>query len=455
MLTLPDDIITVLAAFAPLFTGRTFAHVQVLLIGTILTPGRRTVTAALRAMGLAHEKHFQNYHRVLNRAQWSSRQAARTLLGLLTKTFVPCGPLVLGIDETLERRRGDKIAAKGIYRDSARSSHSFFVKSSGLRWISLMLLCPIPWAGRVWALPFLTVLAPSERYHQERKRRHKKLTDWARQMLTQVRRWLPDRTLVVVADSGYAVLTLLDRCRELRCRQPVTMITRLRLDAGLYEPAPERSPGQIGRPRKKGKRLPTLERRLDDTSTIWTQVAVARWYSQGERQIEFVSQTAVWYHSGMPPVPIRWVLIRDPQANFAPQALLCTDLEAAPVQIVSWFVQRWQVESTFQQVRTHLGVETQRQWNEQAIARTTPALLGLFSLVTLMAHPHMRPQSARQAAWYVKEAPTFSDALALVRRRLWRERFCLSLDKADTQKLRDAFRMPWLEPLTEALCYAA
>ena len=179
-------------------------------------------------------------------------------------------------------------------------------------------------------------------------------------------------------------------------------------------------------------------------------MTVPRWYSQAERPIEVASQTAVWYHSGMPPVPLRWVLIRDPKNRFEPQALLCTDLAADPLQIVSWFVSRWQVETTFQQVRTHLGVETQRQWNEQAIARTTPALLGLFSLVTLLAHPHMNKQAAQQAAWYIKESPTFSDALALVRRRLWQKRFCMSLDKPEMQKTVAV----WLEPLTEALCYA-
>lgn len=424
---IPSDIRTVLAVFAPLFTGRTFAYFQVQLVGTILTPGRRSVAAALWAMGLAQEKHFQNYHRVLNRARWSSRQAAKVLLGLLVQTFAPDGPIIMGIDETPERRRGPKIAAKGIYRDAVRSSHSFFVKSSGLRWISLMLLAPVSWADRVWALPFLTVLAPSKRYHQERGKRHKKLKDWARQMLRQMRRWLPERALVVVADAGYAVLDLLHCCQNKHLR--VTLVTRLRLDAALYEPAPERKPGQNGRPRKKGNRLPTLAHRIRDSAMTWTPICVARWYGQSERQVEIVSQTAVWYHNGMPPVPIRWVLIRDPQGKFEPQALLCTDLETAPEQIVSWFISRWQVEATFQQVRTHLGMETQRQWNDQAIARTTPTLLGLFSLVTLLAHPHMNKQPARRAAWYIKEKPTFSDALALVRRRLWQERFCMSLDK--------------------------
>jgi DDE superfamily endonuclease len=315
-----------------------------------------------------------------------------------------------------------------------------------------MLLTWVPWAGRVWALPFLTVLAPSERYHQERGRRHKTLSAWMRQMIMQVRRWLPDRLLVVVADSSYAVLTLLSACQQLR--PAVVLITRLRLDAGLYEPVPPRKPGQMGRPRVKGKRLPTLEQVLADPETVWEKVGVPRWYSQGKRQVEVVSSTCLWYHSGQPVVPIRWVLIRDPQSKFAPQALLCTDLSIKPVQILSWFVQRWQLETTFQEVRTHLGVETQRQWNDLAIQRTTPALLALFSFVTLLANQQaaLGALAVRQAAWYPKAAPTFSDALAAVRRQLWRYTFsCTSAEKADRQKSPAV----WLECLTETLCYAA
>ena len=261
--------------FAPLFSQPVFRHVQVLLVGAILTPGRRTVASALRVMGLQHTQRFQNYHRVLNRANWDSRKAAKILLCLLVRMLVPTGVILLGIDETLQRPRGPKIAAKGIYRDAVRSSKEFFVKSSGLRWISMMLLAPIPWAGRVWALPFLTVLAPSERHDQERSKRHKTLADWAAQMIAQVRRWLPDRILVLVADSSYAVLTLLDRCNQRK--KPVTMITRLRLDAALSEPAPPRRPKHKGCPRKKGERLPSLQQVLDNQKSVWHTVAVPRW----------------------------------------------------------------------------------------------------------------------------------------------------------------------------------
>lgn len=450
---LPPAMRPTIAPFVPLFSRRVWRHAQVLLVGAILAPGIRTVAALLRVMGLSQCRLFQRYHRVLNRAVWSSLAVSRVLLGLLVATFASPGPIVLGIDDTLERRWGKKIAAKGVYRDAVRSSREFFVKCSGLRWVCLMLLVPIPWAKRVWALPFLTVLAPSERYHQERGLRHKKLTDWARQLLVLARRWLPDRQLVVVADSSYAVLDLLARCAGLR--QPVTVVTRLRLDAALYEPAPAREPGTRGRPRLKGQRQPTLAARLADPTTAWTTVIVPDWYGEGPRPVEVVSETAVWYHSGLPPVPIRWVLIRDPAGDFDPQTLLCTDLTAEPAQILEWFVRRWQMEVTQEEVRRHLGVETQRQWSELAIRRTTPALLGLFSLVTLLAHPSMLadPPPVRQAAWYPKQDQTFADALALVRRALWEYQtaFCMSRREADMEKVPRAL----IQRLTDALCYAA
>src|ERR671913_1471566 len=300
-------------------------------MGAILAPGRRTVSSALRAMGLDHEKRFHRYHRVLSRARWSSLQASRILLGLLLEAFVGEGPLILGIDETLERRWGKKIAARGVYRDPVLSTHQTFVKSSGLRWVCVMLLVEVPWASRVWALPFLSALAPSERYAAQRGRRHKKITEWAWQLLLVVRRWYPQREMVAVADRAYASLKLLDRCRKLS--NPITFISRLRLDAALYEPAPPRRPHQIGRPRIKGERLPNLSEVAQDPNTVWKMTKIANWYGSEDRTVEIASNTAVWYSTGLFAVPLRWA--------------------------------------------------------ELAIRRTTPALLGLFSLVTLFAHQRM------------------------------------------------------------------
>jgi hypothetical protein len=452
MPTLPAPMIAVLRAFAPLFSARVWGHAQVLLVGTILAPAQRTVAAALRVTGHAQVRQFHRYHRVLSRAVWSELTVGRVLLQLLIAAFAPTGPLLFGIDETLERRRGKRIAAKGIYRDPVRSSHKHFVKASGLRWVCLMLLVPIPWAARTWALPVLTALAPSERHDVERGRRHKTLTDWARQLLLVVRRWWPERAIVAVADSTYAALEFLAACRAW-CT-PVTIVTRLRLDAALYAPAPPRRAGQIGRPRLKGPRQPTRAAVAADPHTRWTEQTVAQWYGSGPRTVAITSATAVWYHSGLPPVPLRWVLIRDPQGHFATQALLCTDPTVLPAQILAWFVHRWQLEVTFEEARRHLGLETQRQWSAAAIRRTTPVLLGLFSLVTLLAHWQMpRPVSVvRQTTWYHKRDPTFADALASVRREIWQHQaFSTSPCTGEIVELPRAI----VERLTETLCYVA
>ena len=453
MLTLPDAIVSILVPFATLFSNPTWRKAQVLLVGAILTPGQRTVAAALRVMGRSDHRDYARYHEVLNRAVWSSRQAARILLALLLQHLDRGdGPLIFGIDETLERRRGAKIKARGIYRDAVRSSRQQLVKASGLRWISLMWLGHVPWAGRHWALPVLTVLAPSTRYYQQQGRRHKKLTDWARQMILQLRRWLPQRPLVLVGDNAYAVLDLLHCCQSLR--EPVTLIARLRLDAALYAPAP--------RPSARSERPPAAERPTASPAENAPRPAPGNLgqrrgglVRRHTRTVELTSQTAVWYRSGKPPVLICWVLVRDPQGAFAPQALLCTDPAADPTQILEWFVLRWQLEVTFQEVRTHLGVETQRQWSDRAIARTTPTLLGLFSWTTLAAHALQKRHSMTQrtAAWYDKPSPTFVDAIALVRRHLWlaSEGFSLSAADPDIQELPVAL----YHRLVDSLAYAA
>jgi hypothetical protein len=450
LLSLPPLFLSFFNTFAPLFSAPVWRHAQVLLTGAILAPGQRTITSCLRIVGRSADRRFVNYHRVLSRARWRGREASRLLLGMLVKRFVPAGPIVLGVDDTIERRWGKRIQAKGIYRDPVRSSHSHFVKASGLRWVSLMLLAPVPWAARTWALPFLTCLAPSERYAQQHRKQHKPVLAWARQMIFQAQRWFPHRTMVVVGDSAFSALEWLHALVQ----RNITVVTRLRLDAALYEPAPFRPPGTNGRPRKKGKRLPTLRHLLNHEATRWQRLSVPGWYGEGARLIEVCSRTAVWYHTGLPPVPIRWVLIRDPLRRFDPQALLCTDLTQSPLTIVSWFVRRWQVEVTFQEVRRNLGVESQRQWSDLAIARTTPSLLALFSVVTLLADRLVRHGTLPlpQEAWYRKARPTFADALAAVRQHYWRQAgFHVSRHQNQVKKLPSALR----ECLLYALCRAA
>ena len=448
MPSLPDAMVALLSPFASLFDTRTWRKAQILLTGVILAPGRRTVSTALYVLGLQERDDFALYHHVLSRASWSSLAVSRVLL----EQRVPSGPLRLAIDETLERRWGARIEALGVYRDPVRSSHGHFVKAKGLRWVSLMLLAEVSWARRVWALPFLTVLAPSRRYHAARGRRHKTLTDWARQMLCLLRRWLPDRELVVVGDRTYATLRLLATYQRLT--PPITVLTRLRLDAVLHAPPPPRVPGQRGRPRVVGARRPSLQAVLTDPATVWTALR-QRWPDGTQRRLQAATGTALWYHPGQPTVPLRWLLLRDPSGRREPQALLCTDPDWKPAAILTGYLQRWQVEVTFQEVRTHLGVETQRQGSAAAIARTTPVLLGLFSWLILAAHRlrRTRPLRPRQAAWYAKTVPTFADVLACVRHALWTQVPPFSLSPA-TPDIRKRPQPP-PAPLLAALCYSA
>lgn len=419
---LPDDIILVLAPFAPLFSQRVWLHAQLLLLGAMLAPRARTVTAALRVMGLALERRFTSYHRVLNRATWSARQGSRILLGLLITCLVPPGAtIVMGADDTVERRGGRKITAKGCYRDAVRSTKKHVIRCFGLKWVSMMLLVPVPWSRRVWALPFLTALCwPAE---SRRQRRHKTSVDWVRQMMKQVRRWLPGRRLVLVVDGGFAAVSLALAC----VKNQVVMVSRLRWDAALYHPAGHQPTGKRGPKPLKGKRQRSLQGWAERADTPWETVEVD-WYGGQRKRLWVFSRTALWYTPRRPPVAIRYVLVADPEGKLRMETFFCTDLEATPVEILPWVVMRWSVEVTFEESRAHLGLETQRQWSDRAIARTTPVLLAVFSLVTVLALQlsqggHM---PVPITAWYHKAEPTFADCLALVRQHLWRARYSVN-----------------------------
>ena len=415
---LPEAIILVLAPFAPLFSQRVWLHAQRLLLGAILAPGARTVTAAIRVMGLAMERGFTNYHRVLNRATWSARQGSRILLELLITLLVPAGAtIVLGADDTVERRSGRKITAKGCYRDAVRSTKKHVIRCFGLKWVSMMLLVPVPWAQRVWAMPFFTALCRPAK--QKDQPRHKTSVDWVRQMVKQVRRWLPGRRVVLVVDGGFAAVSLALAC----VTHHVVMVSRLRWDAALYHRPGPQPPGKRGPKPLKGKRQRGLQTWAARSDTPWETVEVD-WYGGQRKQLWIFSHTALWYTPGLPPVDIRFVLVCDPEGKLRMESFFCTDLQATPVQILEWVVMRWSVEVTFEEARAHLGLETQRQWSDQAIARTTPVLLALFALVTILALKLSQNGKipVPMTAWYRKGEPTFSDCLALVRWHLWRAR---------------------------------
>ena len=414
---LPDPILEVLAVFRPLFTAPTWRKLMILLTGTLLAQGRRTVAAALRSSGNDQAANWSLFHHVLNRAQWSPFAVSRQLLLLIVETFVPAGICVdLVIDETLERRWGSKISKRGHYRDSSLSSRKRSVSRPGLRWIVMAVIVTLPWTKQRWALPFLCVLATTPEVSEQLGKRHKTVGMWARQMISLVRRWLPDRSLKLMGDTAYCVLELGLHAND----QQVTLITTGRLDAVLHEPPPERMKQTIGRPRVVGKRLPALEQVVLNPETIWQKLTLD-WYGQGKRTLEICTGTALWYRYGFDPLPICWVLTRDLSGKHPPKAIFSTNPTQTAEQVIKDFMKRWSLEVTFEEGRAHLGIETQRQWSDRAIERSTPLLFGLYSLVALFGqarHPDGQIPVA-QAAWYHKQTATFRDVLAVVRRCLW------------------------------------
>lgn len=455
-----DSIISLIAVFAPLFSERVWVHAQILLVGAILAPGKRTVCSVLRVMGRSQEKHFTNFHRVLNRAQWSTLQGSRILLGVLVKAFVPPGcTLVLGADDTVERRRGKQIRHVGCYRDAVRSSSKHVILCFGLQWVSMQLLVSVPWSDRVWGLPFLTTLGrpleedaapgPDQPAKKKKKKKnkprrtqkkytyrdasgHKTSVDWIRQMLKQVRRWLPQHPLVLIVDGGLASLSLGWSCVALEA----TMVSRLRWDAALYhEPPKRRLPGQRGPKPKKGKRQRSLKEWAQRRDTPWVKEEID-WYGGETKKMLLFTHKALWYTPGWDPLPIRFVMVRDPQGHYRDEVFFCTDKDADPVQVLNWVVMRWSVEATFEDAREHLGMETQRQWSDLAVQRTTPVVLGLYSIVTWITfHLTQNEEIAIQkTAWYHKEKVTFSDCLFMVRRHIWKiqvQNYVISTENPD------------------------
>ena len=425
MLKLPPGFQSTISVFSTAFRKDVWPKAELLLTGAIVCPGSRTVCNVLRSVGLQGDRCFPKYHRLLSQDKWSAKWLAGVLLKLLVDAFVKPGEaLVFGFDDTIERRWGRKINKRGIYRDPVRSSKNHFVKCSGLRWLSLMLLTGLPWleAGVFWALPVLTALCPSERFYQSRGKRPKTLIDWAEQIIT----WLSRKTrglnrpVYLTGDGSFAVYELLMHAKSL----DIGMIARMKLNARLFHLPPRKRPkGKPGPKPPVGKRLLNMEKRLTDKRIKWTRVIFSEWYGKRSKEMLITSGVAIWHKSNKIMVQVKWVLVKDPEEKLEPVLLACTDTELAAEKIVSFFVRRWRVEVTFAEVRRHLGVESQRQWSDLAIERSTPSLLGLMSIVCLMANTlhQQAPIQPNSTAWYSKKAVTFSDVLCAVRLEIWRK----------------------------------
>jgi hypothetical protein len=416
--SLSHNILSVLLPFSVLFSKPSWKKALTLLLGALVCTGKRTVCAALRAMGLCNEVGFSKFHHLLNRAHWSPLQAAKILLFMMLPLVQGGQPIVLFIDETLERRKGKKISAKGYYRDAVRSSKSQLVKTSGLKWLTMTLSVRLSFMPRALALPFLSVLEYSKKCNEQYNRRHKTTLDWASQMVRQVRRWLGrHKSFILVGDGGFAAVQLALDC----IRYGVTLVSRLKMNACLFDFPTEKIPGKKGRPPSKGVRLKNFKQMLSLNNLPWKEVEIIG-YNGIKRLVRYISDTCMWGANGSMPIPIRWVLVVDPTGELGPLPLMSTDPLMTPEQMVELYVARWSIEVMFEETREHLGIETQRQWSDKSVARSTPVLMGLYSLVCLMGNRLGQDEllKVEQAAWYQKEYPTFSDMLRAVRMAIWR-----------------------------------
>jgi hypothetical protein len=431
------------------FSQPTWSTAEVLIVGTLLARGRRAVAAALRPMGLSDEPHFRRYHQVLHRARWSTLDVSRRLLHLLVPAFVAVGgELTFVSEEPVERRWGRRMRTRGHDRDPQASSQQCAVATSGVRWLVLALIITPPWTQRSWALPVLSVPAPSPEVSQRLGVRQQTVPHRARQMLLVLRRWLPDGQRTSSGDQTDSVPELGRAC----ARWGVRLIAPLRLDAALYAPAPPRRRGTHGRPRVKGERWPKLEQVRKAPQTIWQRVRV-QWDSGHRRGLEVTSGTGVWSRIGQPVLPVRWVMVRDPTGQLAPRADCSTRPSDQPRGLTQTFVKRWTMETTFEESRAHLGSETQRQWSDQAIARTTPCLFGLYAVVALLAHA-LHPTGTiplSTSAWYQTSHATVADVLAAVRQHVWG-----TLSDPPSAHDPDLVEIPRDERyrLAQAVCYA-
>lgn len=413
--------------------------------GAILCKGGRTVCGSLKVMGLRGEKAFASYHRVLNRAQWDALKGAKILLMHIISTL-GITELVVALDDHVERRSGEKISSKGCYRDAVRSSRGFLVRCFGLKWVAMMVVTKLPWSVRIFALPFLTVLAPSQKANRARNKKHKTSVDWARQMCCQLRRWLPDMPIRLVVDGAFATAQLAWTALKLN----IGLISRLRLDARLFD-FPEEKNGP-GRPAKRGRRLLGPKALLESEKTPW-QEAEVQWYRGRKKKVQYVTTACLWSPVGGEAIPIRLVVLKDPKGQFEPAALMSTDVTLSALEIITEFVKRWAIEVTFREAREHLGIETQRQWSNKAIARETPALFALYSIVILISL-QLGKIPVRTAAWYSKRCNTFSDVFVEVRRILWRDKYFLQVvEKGDLIEMftREGFVEEIVDHLAEAI----
>ena len=405
-------------SFSIAFTQPTFARFLVLCVGAILARGRRTVTRMLWAARTLVRGHPSSYHRLFSRAVWHLWPLGRLLAKAILLWLAPDEPIVVPIDDTTAQHRGKKVYGKGCHHDAVRSAHRHVVYRWGHRWVVLAITVRLPFTSRVWALPVLAALYRPKDLDAREGRRHKTAPQLARGLMATLMHWFPDRTFLFVGDGGYASHDLAGFCH--RHGKRAGLVSRFHGDANLYAPPLPRRKPKAGRPRVKGRKLPTPAQKVARSRL---QEATVGWYGGAMRRVALLSGTGGWYKAGRGLVPVRWVYVKDLDGTHRDEYFYSTRLTLTAEEIVTLYTRRWSIETTFQEMRAELGFETTRQRVKRSVLRTAPCLLGLFSVVSLIFAEHARRfrVSAAQRPWYRKAEPTFSDAMAQVRQLFWTE----------------------------------
>ena len=435
----------VLLALAPVFTAPTFHRFTLLLTAAILTPGRRTIANLLRTVGHLAPGHRTSYQRVLSAARWSSLHLACRLSRFLLPYLLPVGLVPLVGDDTVDGHKGKKVYGKARHRDPVRSSHSYTAWRYGHKWVVLAVLVRFPFACRPWALPVLVDLYRSRDDNRRRGHRHRTPAQLLCRLVRVLLRWFPDRRFVLVADSGYGTHEVARFCGSYGER--LTLVSKFHPRANLVAPPPPYR-GK-GRPRVKGAALPKPSVVVEQTPSR-RRVKVA-WYGGGQRQVEIVTGTGHWYKAGNGLVPVRWVFVRDKGGTHRDEYFFTTDLTFPPTTVIYYYTARWNIETTFEEARAHLGLETTRGWCARTVLRAAPCLFGLYTVIVLLYRALPEAKRTGAITWPGKETVTFSDALAAVRRWLWTEWvFPHAADDAAIEKLPLALRDLLLSALAPA-----
>lgn len=415
MRSIPQAAEPLIRAFAEAFTQPTYQRFIVLLFAAILTTGRRTVTNLLRTVQTLAPGHPSSYHRVFSKRRWSNWRLAHALADFILRHWVPQGPVRLAGDDTVDEHRGKKVYGKACHRDAVRSTHSFTAYRWGHKWVVLAILVKFPFATRLWALPVLVVLYRSKEWNRRHGRRHKTPSELMRQLLAVLMHWFPRRTFVFAGDGGFGTHELAWLAHQHHRR--LTLVSRFYPDANLYASPPAAKGKRRGRPRKKGRKLATPAEVVKRSPRSRLTVA---WYGGEQRRVEVVSGTGHWYKNGQGLVPVRWVFVHDCTGTHRDEYFFTTDLAMTPRMIIETFTGRWNIETTFQEMRDYLGLETTRGRTENTVLRAAPCLFGLYSVVALLyAQLPARQASGPVILWPGKTERTFSDAITTVRRRLW------------------------------------